>query len=281
MWTSYRTRADLLEDGMSGREITRAVRAGVLIRARRDRYLHIETPDAVVRAVRVGGRLTCLSLLQLLGVFVLANVRLHVHVPRDATRMRTPQSRSRRLRPRRSLGTRLHWLAAPEVDVRSTCADIRVALAHAVLCQPPRAAVASIDSALNLGLLGADALRDVFAMLPAKYGALERLVDGRAQSGPETFVRLMARGLGCDIELQVAFAGIGFVDLVLDGWLVVECDSRQYHSGWAQQLKDYRRDLALARLGYCVLRLTAEDIMYRPEEVLAALRGMLSRHATR
>ncbi|MFT4220509.1 MAG: DUF559 domain-containing protein [Microbacterium sp.] len=151
------------------------------------------------------------------------------------------------------------------------------ALTHSVLCQAPRHAIATLDSALNKGLIAMADLADVFAALPGKYGVLRSMVDCRAQSGPETLVRLMARSLGCHIELQVAFDGVGRVDLVLDNWLVVECDSKEFHSDWAQQRKDYRRDLALAALGYSVLRLTAEDIMYRPDAVLTALRRLIER----
>ena len=43
--------------------------------------------------------------------------------------------------------------------------------------------------------------------------------------------------LGCDIALQVEFDGVGRVDLVLDGWLVVECDSKQFHASWEAQVR--------------------------------------------
>ena len=271
----HRTRAELFAEGLTSRDITRAVQSGELIRARRDRYLPGDTPDAVVRAVRVGGRLTCLSLLQLLEVFVLANSLLHVHLSPNATRLRTPHNRAKRLRPARSPKTRLHWRELPESAGSAACVDIVVALAHAVRCQTPRAAVASIDSALNKGVLHADSLSALFDLLPDKYRVLRRLVDGRAQSGPETLVRLMVHGLGCGFDLQVPIDGVGLVDLVVDGWLVIECDSKAFHSDWTQQLKDYRRDLELAKQGYCVLRLTAEDILYQPESVLASLRGVL------
>ncbi|NLP83994.1 DUF559 domain-containing protein [Microbacterium sp. CFH 90308] len=276
MWESHKTRADLLADGLSAREITAAVRSGALIRARRGCYLPPDAPDDVVRAVRVGGRLTCLSLLQLLGVFVLANSRLHVHLFPDATRMRTPHDRKKRLRPWRAPATRLHWHTLADSPGAATCADVVVALANAVLCQAPRAAIASIDSALNMELINLEQVDSVFDLLPAKYGVLRPLVDGQAQSGPETMVRIMLLGLGCSVRLQVEFEDVGFVDLVADDWLVVECDSKKFHSDWVQQLKDYRRDLALARAGYVVLRLAAEDIMYRPDEVVAALRGVLT-----
>lgn len=277
----HQTRAELLAEGMSRRALTAAVRSGELIRARRGCYLPADAPDDVVRAVRVGGRLTCLSLLQLLGVFVLANSRLHVHLFPSATRMRTPNDRKRRLHPRNAPATRLHWHALAESPGAATCADVIVALAHAVLCQAPRAAIASIDSALNVGLISFDQVESVFELLPAKYGVLRRLVDGQAQSGPETLVRIMVLGLGCSVTLQVEFEDVGFVDLVVDDWLVIECDSKKFHSDWVQQLKDYRRDLALARAGYVVLRLAAEDIVYRPDEVLAALRGVLTGRARR
>jgi very-short-patch-repair endonuclease len=234
--------------------------------------------------VRVGGRLTCLSLLKLHEVFVLANSKLHVQVAPRMSRMRSPHDRSHRLDLTKLHGTRLHWLTAREDGGAATCASLVEALAHGVLCQAPRAAIASIDSALNKGLVGMEDIATIFAMLPAKYGVLRPLIDGRAQSGPETLVRLMLLALGCAVDLQVEFDGVGFVDIVVDDWLVVECDSRQHHSDWEQRVKDYTRDLRLAQRGYAVLRLTAKDIMERPEEVLSALRGLVSardRHSPR
>ena len=35
-------------------------------------------------------------------------------------------------------------------------------------------------------------------------------------------MRLMLRGLGCQIEVQVVIPGVGRVDFVVDGWLIVE-----------------------------------------------------------
>ena len=88
-------------------------------------------------------------------------------------------------------------------------------------------------------------------------------------------MRLILVKLGCRVEVQVRIDGVGRVDLLVDGWLVVECDSKQFHSEWAQQRTDYRRDMALAVRGYFRIRFLAEDIFYRPETVIAALRGVL------
>jgi len=274
------SRADLLAEGWTARQITDSVRAGTLIRARRGAYVAPDAPRDLVEATRVGGLVGCVSALRMLEIFVFSRPALHVHMVRGASRMRSPGNRSKRLAPRRERRIVLHWhpLRGAPADGRVSVVD---ALIHSVRCQPTRHAIASIDSALNKGLLRIEELSDVFDGLPARYQMLRRLVDGRAQAGTETLVRLMVIGLGCAVELQAEFEGVGFVDLVVDGWLVIECDSKEFHSDWAQQLKDYRRDLELARRGYCVLRLTAEDILYRPEVVLASIRGILGQGGPR
>jgi very-short-patch-repair endonuclease len=159
--------------------------------------------------------------------------------------------------------------------------DIVDALVHAIRCQQPKHAIATLDSALHKGLVTPADVAEVFAALPSRFGVLRQFLDARSESGPESLVRLLLARLGYAVDLQVSFPGVGFVDLVVDGWLVVECDSKAHHSSWEQQLKDYRRDLRLAQLGYCVLRLTAEDILYREGDVLAALKGLLSRGPAR
>jgi very-short-patch-repair endonuclease len=275
MSADFFTRAELFRRGHTRRSIQAALRAGDLIHVRRDRYLAIGSDERMLRAVRVGGRLTCLSLLAVLGVFVLDNRTLHVHVAPTAGRLRFGQSPSRHPLDASRSGVRLHWMA-PLRDAGSSCAaHILDALAHAVVCQAPRAAIATIDSALHVGLIRELDLAELFAALPARYRAMRSWIDGRAESGPETIVRIMARMLGCDVRLQVEFEGIGRVDLVIDGWLVIECDSKQFHSDWATQVRDRERDVALAALGYNTLRLTAAMIMYRPDEVFSALKGLV------
>lgn len=277
--TDVVSRAELLVGGLSRRGLARAVADGLLVRVRRDHYMAAEVSEKLHSAVRIGGRLTCLSLLQMLGVFVFANETLHVHITRGMSRLRAGADARRKLEPRYERTQRLHWLPLVRADDSTgSCVSVVDALAHAVLCQPARHAIATIDSALNKGFIRLADLADVFSALPPRFGVLRSLVDGRAQSGPETLMRLMARSLGCRFDLQVRFEGVGYVDLVLDSWLVVECDSKEFHASWEQQVKDRNRDLALAARGYVTLRLTAAQIMYRPDEALAALRGLLQTH---
>lgn len=260
-------RTDLVAAGITGRQITAAVREGRLLRLRRDRYAPAGTHPHVCAAVRWGGRLDCVSLLALLGVFVRESIALHVQLPPDASRVP---------RPSRSAGVVRHWrpTAAPG---DAALVPVDEALCAAVRCQQPRDAVATLDSAWHLGLIDETALAGVFARLPHRYRPLRALLDGRAEAGTETLVRLMLRGLGCRVELQVRIDGVGRVDLLVDGWLIVECDSEAHHGSWQQHKKDRRRDAAAIARGYTPMRLLAEDILFHPDGVLDVLRDTVAR----
>ncbi|MFE7845847.1 DUF559 domain-containing protein [Microbacterium sp. NPDC057407] len=152
---------------------------------------------------------------------------------------------------------------------------------QSVLCQSPRAAIATIDSALRLGLLRVDDLDDLFDALPRRHSVLRRLVDPRAESCPESLMRLILRAIGAHFEVQVSIDGVGRVDFLVDDWLIVECDSFAHHSSWDEQRRDRRRDQTAAALGFATYRPIAEDIMWQPDLVRAALVGLISGRAPR
>lgn len=179
----------------SRRAIEAARAAGTLIRVRKGLYLRGDCLPALEEATRRGGRLDCLSLLQALGVFVLGTDAMHIHVDRATSRfapVRGPVVR--------------HWRAttAPK---RALAADLIEALAQACRCQALRAAIATLDSAWHLGLVGEEGIRAVLARLPARFGVLGVMLDPRSESGPETLVRLLLRGLGVSVEIQVRRQG--------------------------------------------------------------------------
>lgn len=221
-----------------------------------------DTSDDLVAAAKLGGRLDCISLLRRHGVFVLEHERLHIQITRGESR----------LPPRAHVVA--HWRDTI-ADRDHLEADLVEALVQACLCQTPRAAIATLDSAWHERLINEDDVAKIFLRLPRRYRPLRKLLDRRAESGPETFVRLMLRALGCRIEVQPRVAGVGRVDFIVDGWLIVECDSKAYHGSWADQLRDRRRDAAAAAAGYATLRLVAQDILYRQESVLTCLRGLV------
>lgn len=264
--------ADLRATGASRAGIREALAAGVLHRARRDVYVAGGVHEAVVAAQRVGGRLDCISAVGAAGIFVLDQSHLHVQVEPTHSRLRSPSSRRHRLSGASNVV--VHWRSSDQGAAHSI--PLMEALARAIRCQSPRASIAMLDNALHQGRVTDADVRELFAGLPAKYAALRPLLDGRAEAGSESFARLLLRQLGCSVQVQVWIDGVGRVDLVVDGWIVVECDSRAHHGGWEAQERDRLRDLLLAERGYTVVRPTARMIFSNPDFLRRAVQGLRS-----
>ena len=272
------SRHDLLELGYQPKQITRDVRAGVLIRLRRDHYVVRGAHESVARAVRVGGRLTCISAIALASpeVFVLREDRIHVQVHRRSSRLRMPDDQRVRWLRTEAHDIRLHWSEVFDDFPHTSTVSLAAAVREMARCLPGREVVATVDSLLHLGVMTMEQIREAFAGLPSRCVALLEQVDPRAESGPETFMRLLLRDLGACFDLQVVISGVGRVDFLVDGFLIIECDSRAHHEGWAKQRDDRRRDLATAQRGYVTLRVLAEDLFYTPERVMPAVRNLLA-----
>lgn len=254
----------LAERGVTRHGVQQLLNAGRLTRLRRDRYVDSTMCPELQQAGRHGGRLDCVSLLSLLGVFVRATTGLHVQFDVGASRL---PARPRNVTP--------HWRVSRQPRT-SMSAPLIEALAQAVRCQMPRDAVATLDSAWHLGLITEIDIAEVFALLPRRYRRLRQLLDRRSESGPETLMRLLLRGLGRDVEIQVDISGVGRVDFVVDGWLIIECDSKAHHEGWDAQRRDRRRDIAAAARGYTTIRPLAEDILFNYGEILEQVRAILN-----
>jgi very-short-patch-repair endonuclease len=264
---TFLSRDALARRGLTRGRVDRALAEGRIVRARRGRYVPGDTHPDVLIAARLGGRLDCVSLLRHLGVFVFEAPHLHIQVDVGSSRL-----------PRRPAGIVCHWRVSDAVRAALTAESIE-ALAQAVRCQGPREAIATLDSAWHLALVDERDIARVFARLPRRFQALRKLLDPRSESGAESLMRLILRTLGCDVQLQVDIRRVGRVDFVVDGWLIVECDSEEHHSGWAAQKRDRRRDLAAARLGYMTVRIVAEDIFHHRDEVRAALQEVIEHGA--
>lgn len=266
-----RTRADLLAAGMSGRAITDAVRSGAIKRVRRDRYVVAGASDPLVKAVRVGGRLGCVSALAAAGVWTHAPGRVHVQLDREASRLRSPLDRGEPLSRANRGPCVLHWRDLVEPGSAGLASvGIVDAMIEAVVCQHPWYSVAALDDALHRGLLSAAQLDAVFFHLPPRFQYLRPLLDARSQSGLESVFRMLLRSAGHDFEIQVPIRGVGRVDFVVAGRLVIETDGLGFH-GEAERGRDYDRDLALAARGYIVMRLSYRQVMYEQAKVLRAL----------
>ncbi len=153
-----RTR-DLRAAHWRARDVRAAVAGGRLVQLRQGAYCPPTTDGDCVSAGSARGRLACVSELRRRGVFVLEHARTHVHIDPGAARVPC-------IAQRRTHRERL--VRAPHPQALSV--DVFDALRQAVQCQTPRAAVATIDSAVYLGVFPRDELDELFATLPGGTG---------------------------------------------------------------------------------------------------------------
>lgn len=269
--------AELIAFGATSHSLTAAVRGGHLVRARRDHYALPGTARHVIAAVRVGGRMGCVSTLAAGSIFAYDASHPHIHMEGSMSRSRSPRNRHIPLTRDNRDGCTLHW--EPLFDrenARESSVSILDALAQGLRCQKPWHALASLDNALFQGMIEIGDLHQIFANVPLRLQYLMSLVDGRAEAGQETVLRMIVREAGLDYELQVEIPGVGRVDMVVAGCLVLEADSRLAHDGWEKHVEDRGRDLRLAAQGYMSLRPAYQHTMHHPQLVRDAVSHLVA-----
>ncbi len=159
-------------------------------------------------------------------------------------------------------------------DPRTRCVDPVTAVAQATRCLPQRDALVVVDAALRQRVVTRGELAAVLPPTDPHRGrwVLEH-ADERAESVIESALRhLLIDGGVTGFEPQARLRGVGRVDLLLDGWLVLEADGVESHSSVDDFLTDRARLAAAARTGYVTLRFGFKDIVRRPDLVLACIR---------
>jgi very-short-patch-repair endonuclease len=109
-----------------------------------------------------------------------------------------------------------------------------------------------------------------------KARAVLQWVDQGADSLLETLARTYFRQAGIAVQPQAYLARVGYVDLLLNGWLVVELDGR-HHADWNQVQKDHRRNNESVVQGYTALRYYYPDVVHRPEAMVSEVLAVLGR----
>lgn len=262
--------ADLV-GSVSRRALADAVGRGVVAHLPGGVYLVPGTPRPLVTAVVHNGRLACVSAAQHHGLAVLVPPEVpHVAVPR--ARGETPSLIRERF-------PAVRHRCGGAVRTGDALASVPDALARMLLCLPATEALVSLDSALHAGRTTLAAVaRALPAKAPADRRLLLRLADGRAASPTETLARLALRASGLRVEVGVPITDVGFVDLLVEGRVVVELDGFAYHSGKREFAADRRRDRTLVARGFVVLRFTYADVVGDPATVVRAVREALSAH---
>lgn len=148
---------------------------------------------------------------------------------------------------------------------------------HALACLAPPASAAVATSAMRLLGVPRELLAD---QLRADRSGTARTVlrelDLRAESIVEVDAIHLFRANGISYEAQVFLVGIGRVDFLLDGFLIVEVDGFAFHSGREAKRRDLSRNNASTLNGFAVLLYMPEHVWFEPERVVAEIRSALA-----
>ena len=260
-WGGLARRDQILAAGPSGTDITAAVRRGEVRRVRRAHYASpLATPDAVT-AVRIGGRLAGVSAARSHGLWAGFDERLHVVVPVDASRLRIVRANGT---ARPDIGEReviVHWRGTEDAREcwRPTVLDT---LRQVAAWADQETAMATLDTALDLGVVSRLQLVRAFAAEPAASRARAAAAEPGSGSGYESIVVRRLRSRGLHVVQQVTVAGVGRIDAQIEGSLLLEIDGAEFHGTAAAYEADRRRDAGLTARDLRFIRVSTRRIRH-------------------
>lgn len=276
-------RRDLLARGFSDGSLRVALAAHQIFRVRQGWYSVPDAPDAAVRAVRVGGRLTSISALESYGIPVPRRPTVHIAVRPTASRLRRMDDRHRRLASQR--GVRIHWIDHPDSGGSIWRVSIEDALLAALIEEPRDIAVACASAVAHREKWSARRMDAVFRRAPLQVREWRRLVSSLDESHGETFFRLWLLDEGMPLAQQVKITGIGRFDFQVGPHTFVEVDGGQHDPAWTNEEsgsweKDHDWDTSMGIIGNRVLRYTYRQLHRDFPRVLAAVRRAVADDAT-
>lgn len=273
-------RAELLQRGASRVDIDGAVAHGSVIRVRQGVYATARVDPQVLIAARHGGEVACGAALRVHGVWVLPEERparggTDEHGPGSASALHVWMGRSGRQHAHAGCRCRTHH----EIGARPAgfgVVEVLLALVQYATCGSAEGFFAAVESALRLGLIPHAGLDTLRSRVSERLRWLVDFASDQADSGLESLLRLRLHLRGITLQSQVEIGGVGRVDFLLDGRIILEADGRENHEGSSKRHKDLLRDAAAAAQGYETLRFDYAMILFRWELVLAAIEGRLA-----
>lgn len=254
------TAADIARAGFSRHRISAAVADGTIVRIRRGQYGLPQDSSAYRAARELRGLLTCLSAAPGYGLWTL--------VPAESMHL--------------SLG---HRAAPPGAVAHGRCrhprhpwlpvAGLADVLIHALHCLPELEALVMVQCAVGRGDIS-------LAFLGSKVGGNRNgrarsvldLVIPRADSLLEVLANTTFHRAGLHIRRHVEIPGVGEVDFLIEGILVVETDGES-HLQPRQVKKDRGRNNATMVAGYLFLRFGYDFVVHHPERMMAQVLAVL------
>jgi len=250
--------------GFTRSMLARAVADGRIRRIRAGVFAVPGASALGIDAAAHGGALTCGSALLQHCVWVLdTEAPAHVWVGRNG-----------RVHPHERCTCVSHFF---DGATRFGVVDVETALIHLHQCAGDESFFASFESAWRKGLLTGAARARIRDALPQSARWLVDIARPDADSGLESLLRLRLHLLGIRLDCQVRIPGVGRVDFVVAGRLIIEADGKENHDGSSQRHRDLLRDAAASRLGYETLRFDYSQIIYDWASVQPAILAALAR----
>ena len=269
------SRRQLKRMNIGRHRIDRAIADGDLLPVRMGWVATANASQASIIAVLHGARLTGGTALGSYGIWCGDDHRIHLQVPEDSQRVtQAPLTPIPRFTPPRFFVPTLvtHW--APFEIGEGLAPAWRVSISDAIgrfaTTEPVEQVAAALESAVTTNRMTRRAVAHIIQRLPKRLHRLSKDLTFLAGSGLETIARMRFDALGFRVVQQVQI-GIDRVDLVIDGWLVIELDGDQWHEAATDRIRTNR----IIRSGYRVLRFGYADIFERWEETVATVMRML------
>jgi very-short-patch-repair endonuclease len=254
--------SDIIKAGATRYGIRAALASGSLVRVRRD-WLALPDCDPQLKlAAQCGGRLTCVTAAQRMGLWVLPDNLLHLAVAPNAGRLPGGSA----VKP--------HWSAGPTPTSRLMLIDpLENVLVRVAECQPFESAVVVLDSALRLHRTTAAQLRRI----PTKSTRFATALDAASEfsdSGIESIPCVRFARIGIVVRQQVIIDDHP-VDGLIGDRLVLQIDGYGPHSNADRRRRDLRQDGRLTLMGYTVFRFDYVQVLghwaYVESTVLSAM----------
>lgn len=255
--------------------IDRALQDGTLVRVRAGWVATPEANQLSVLAVLSGARLTGPTALRSYGVWNGFDLRTHFQLrPNTCPVRQQPLTPLARFTPPKFVpsGIVSHW--APHAETRPALPAWRVPVADAILrfsrTESDEQVIAAVESAVKEGRLSRSEVPRLMQRMPRRLRRLSVRMTFLAGSGLETVALLRLEDVGLVVRQQVEI-GPDTVDIVIDGWLVIELDGDEWHD----PVKDRIRTNRLIRAGYRVLRFGHREVFAEWDKTLATIMEML------
>lgn len=267
---------ELLGDGHTSHQLTRATRRGEVIRVRQGHYACPELPEPQRQAYRVGGRLTGVAGARAHGMWTPSTAAVDIQVRPDARALRTRDDPRQRLRATTDRKTRVTWTDRRRPGTRTLAGPVDC-LRVAVRTSSTRVSFAIVESALQRNVITGAEWARLLSALPAEQRRL--LVDAsrESESGGESLLRFDLLCCGLPFVQQVTIDGVGRVDFLLGERLIVEVDGHEFHSARNDFEEDRRRDAVASGLGYRTLRFSHTQVERNDPVVMASILAAVAR----